>query len=118
MNQYLLSVCYPPGGTKPAPDALAKIMRDVNAVNQEIMAAGGWIFGGGLHPANTATVVRVQNGETLMTDGPFAEGKEYLGGICVVRAPDLDTALTWAGKLAKATTVAIEVWPFQGEHKP
>jgi hypothetical protein len=117
MKQYLLSVCYPPGGTQPAPDALEKIMRDVNAVNQEIMAAGGWVFGGGLHPANTATVVSVQNVETPMTDGPFAEGKEYLGGICIVRAPDLDTALTWAGKLAKATTVSIEVWPFQGEAK-
>jgi hypothetical protein len=115
MKQYLLSVCYPPGATQPAPAALESIMRDVNAVNQEIMAAGGWVFAGGLHAAGTATVVRVQNGETLLTDGPFAEGKEYLGGVCIVRAPDLDTALTWAGKLAKATTVAIEVRPFQGE---
>ncbi len=113
MKQYLLSVCYPPDGKQPAPEALEKIMRDVNAVNQEIMAAGGWIFGGGLHPGSTATVVRFQNGEVLMTDGPFAEGKEYLGGICVLQAPDLDVALQWAGKLAKATTVAIEVRPFQ-----
>jgi hypothetical protein len=117
MKQYLLSVCYPENATQPSPEALQKIMRDVTAVNQEIMASGAWVFAGGLHPANTATVVRSQNGETLTTDGPFAEGKEYLGGICIVRVPDLDAALTWAGKLAKATTVAIEVRPFQDEGK-
>jgi hypothetical protein len=115
MKQYLLSVCYPPGGAQPSPEALEKITRDVNALNQELLVAGGWVFAGGLHPGSTATVVRFQNGEMLTTDGPFAEGKEYLGGICILRAPDLDAALKWAGKFAKATTVAIEVRPFQDE---
>ena len=115
MKHYLLSVCYAPNGTQPSPEALQKIMRDVNAVRQELMAAGGWVFAGGLHPASTATVVRSQDGETLTTDGPFAEGKEHLGGICIVRAPDLDAALKWAGKFAKATTAVIEVRPFQEE---
>lgn len=115
MKQYLLSVCYSADATQPPPEALQKIMRDVNAVRQELMAAGGWIFSGGLHPASTATVVRSQEGETLTTDGPFAEGKEYLGGICILRAPDLDAALKWAAKFAKATTTAIEVRPFQDE---
>ena len=115
MKQYLLSVCYPPGGTQPAPAVLEKITRDVNAVRQELISAGGYVFAGGLHPGSTATVVRFQEGEMLTTDGPFAEGKEYLGGICIVRAPDLDAALKWAGKFAKATTVAIEVRPFRDE---
>ena len=113
MNQYLLSVCYPPNTTPPTPATLEKIMRDVKAVRQELISAGAWVFAGGLHPANTATVVRVEGSELLTTDGPFAEGKEYLGGITIIRAADLDAALKWAGKLAKATTTAIEVRPIQ-----
>jgi hypothetical protein len=115
MNQYLLSVCYPPNGKPPTPAGLEQIRRDIAAVRQELMVAGAWVFAGGLHPANTATVVRCDDGEVLTTDGPFAEGKEYLGGISIIRAPDLDAALKWAGKLAKATTVAIEVRPFQDD---
>ena len=115
MSQYLLSVCYPPDATPPTPATLEKIMRDVKAVRQELITAGAWVFAGGLHPANTATVVRAQGSELLTTDGPFAEGKEHLGGISIIRAPDLDAALKWAGKLAKATTTAIEVRPFQDD---
>ena len=118
MKQYLLSVCYPPNSAAPAPAALEKIMRDVNAVREELISAGAWIFAGGLHPANTATVVRFQHEAAFTTDGPFAEGKEYLGGVTIIRAPDLDAALKWAAKLAKATTVAIEVRPFQGDDNP
>jgi hypothetical protein len=117
MNQYLLSVCYPPDGTPPTPATLEQIMRDVGDVRQQLIAAGAWVFAGGLHPGSTATVVRFKEGEVLTTDGPFAEGKEYLGGISIIRAPDLDAALKWAGKLAKATTVAIEVRPFQDDGK-
>ena len=115
MKQYLLSVCYPPGSTQPPADVLEKIMKEVGVVHQEMAAAGAWIFGGGLHPASTATVVQYRNGEVLTTDGPFAEGKEHLGGISIIRAPDLDAALAWGGKLSKAIGVPIEVWPFQGE---
>jgi hypothetical protein len=72
------------------------------------------VFGGGLHPANTATVVRVrENGEVLMTDGPFAEGKEHVGGFWVIAAPDLDAALVWAAKATAACAAAVEVRPFQ-----
>jgi hypothetical protein len=113
MKQYLLSICYPPGATQPAPAALKEIMREVSVVREEMIAAGAWVFAGGLHPAATATVVQFRDGEVLMTDGPFAEGKEQVGGITIIRAPDLDAALEWAGKLARATTVAIEVRPFQ-----
>ncbi len=116
MKHYLLSVVYPPGGRQPEPEALKKIMQDVGAVNAEMKAAGAWVFAGGLHPPSTATVVKVDGGKTLTTDGPFAEGKEHIGGISIVKAPDLDAALAWAAKLSRATTTPIEVWPFQGSH--
>ena len=100
-------------------------MRDVNALIQETKDAGVWVFNGGLHPPSTATVVRFQRGDALITDGPFAEGKEHLGGFLVITAPDLDGALEWARKLARALTLVdradidgglpIEVRPFFGE---
>jgi hypothetical protein len=114
MKQYLLSIQQPEGPT-PQPEVLDKIMRDVGAVIQETKAAGAWVFNGGLHPASTATVLRLRDGDMLMTDGPFAEGKEHVGGFAIVRAPDLDSALEWGRKLARATTLPIEVRPFQGE---
>jgi hypothetical protein len=88
-------------------------MRELDVVNREMKAAGAWVFAGGLHPPSTATVARFRNGEVLMTDGPFVEGKEYLGGITIIDAPDLDAALGWASKIARATTLPIEVRPFQ-----
>ncbi len=112
MKQYLLSIYQPEGGTPP-PDVLEKVMRDVDALNQELKAAGAWVFAGGLHPPSTATVVRPQDSELLMTDGPFAEGKEHIGGFLIVTAPDLDAALDWGRKAARATTLPIEVRPFQ-----
>jgi hypothetical protein len=113
MNHYLLSVCYPAGAATPPPAQLDAIMKDVNAVNQEMKAAGVWVFGGGLQGPDTATVVRVRDGEVFMTDGPFIETKEQIGGIGVIRAADLDGALAWAAKLARAITVPIEVRPMQ-----
>lgn len=90
-------------------------MRDVEELNREMRAAGAWVFGAGLLPPSSATVLRHADGEVLMTDGPFAEGKEHLGGFTIVKAPDLDAALEWGKKLARATTLPIEVRPFQGE---
>jgi hypothetical protein len=81
----------------------------------DMKAAGAWVFNGGLHPASTATVLRLQAGELLMTDGPYAEGKEHIGGICIINAPDLDAALDWGRKLALTITLPIEVRPFQEE---
>ena len=72
------------------------------------------MFAGGLHPPSTATVIRVKDGETLLTDGPFTEGKEHIGGFTVIKAADLDAALEWGRRLAAATTLPIEVRPFQG----
>jgi hypothetical protein len=116
MKQYLLSIVYPPGSVQPAPAALEKIMREVKAVNDEMKAAGAWVFAGGLCAPSTATVVQIKDGDVLTTDGPFAESKEQVGGISIVRAPDLDAALAWARKLTRAITVPIEVRPFQDQH--
>jgi hypothetical protein len=112
MKQYLLSVCYPAGSTQPLPDVLNKIMSDVVALNKEMQTAGVWVFSGGLHPSSSSTVLRQQGGEIVMTDGPFIESKEQIGGITIVKVPDLDAALSWAQKLARATTTPIEVRPF------
>jgi hypothetical protein len=116
MKTYLLTICYPADGTPPDPDALQTIMRDVGAVQQEMKSAGAWVFSGGLYQANTATVLRHQRGEIVTTDGPFIESKEQIGGITVLQAPDLDAALSWARKLARATTTPIEVRPFYEGH--
>ena len=112
MAQYLLSV-YQPVGPAPSPEVLEPIMHDLEALNQEMKAAGAWVFAAGLHPTDTATVVRQQGAGLLITDGPFAETKEHLGGFTVIEAADLDAALGWAGKLARATTLPIEVRPIQ-----
>jgi len=114
MKRYLLSV-YQPDGPAP-PELLAQVMRDVEAWGRELRAAGAWVFSGGLHPPDTATVVRVRDGETLVTDGPYVEGKEHIGGFTVIQAADLDAALEWGQKAAEATTLPVEVRPLQDEH--
>jgi hypothetical protein len=86
----------------------------VGVVNDEMKAKGIWVFGGGLRLSDSATVVRVQNGTTTMTDGPFAETKEQLGGFWVIEVDDLDAALAWAEKCAQACRAPIEVRPFDG----
>jgi hypothetical protein len=112
MAHYLLSVYTPADGTPPTDDELQAIMERVGAFHQELRAAGAWVFSGGLEAPDTATVVRAQDGEVLLTDGPFAEVKEYLGGLSIVDAPDLDAALEWGRKGARATGLPIEVRPF------
>lgn len=94
-------------------------MRRLDALNAELKAAGAWVFTAGLHPPETATVVRVKDGELLTTDGPYIEGKEHIGGFTVIDAPDLDAALAWARKLSQVLTLdghttglAVEVRPF------
>lgn len=114
MKQYLISIEQPDGPPPPSVD-MDQIVRDVVALEQEMKTAGVWVFNGHLHPPSTSTVVRVQKGDVLMTDGPYTEGKEHVGGIVIVKAPDLDAALVWAGKVARATTLPVEVRPFQNE---
>jgi hypothetical protein len=113
MKQYLLSTQQPDGPPPPSVDM--EVPRDVAALEQEMKSAGVWVFNGHLHPPSTATVVRLRDGDVLTTDGPFAESKQHIGGLCIIKAPDLDAALGWAGKMARATTLPIEVRPFQGE---
>lgn len=110
MPQYLLSV-YQPDGDAPPPDVLGPIMREVAAVRDDLKAAGAWVFTAGLLPPTSATVVRSKNGRMLATDGPFVEGKEHIGGFTIIDVPDLDAALKWADRFARATTLPIEVRP-------
>jgi hypothetical protein len=114
MKQYLLSI-YQPDGEPPAPEVLAKISAEVQAVDENIRAAGAWVFAGGLHEASTATVLNPRSDAMPMTDGPYVEGKEHIGGLVIIKAESLDEALAWGGKVARATTLPVEVRPFQGE---
>ena len=114
MKQYLLSI-YQPDGDPPAPEALEEIARAVHAVQEEMRAAGAWVFSGGLHAASTATVLNPRSDEMPMTDGPYVEGKEHIGGLVIIKAQSLDEALAWGGKVARATTLPVEVRPFQDE---
>lgn len=111
MKRYLLSI-YQPDGPIPTPEVLGPIMKNVGAVMDEVKRAGAWVFNGGLNPPATATVVRVKSDEVLITDGPYVEGKEHIGGFVVIQARDLDEAMEWARKLSRATTLPIEVRPF------
>jgi hypothetical protein len=114
MKHYLLSIVQPDG--PPPPQAvLAEIMKDVDALTREMKAAGAWVFSDGLHDPSEATVVRPRGGDVLVTDGPYAEAKEHVGGLVIIRAPDLDAALEWGRKTARATTLPIEVRPFRRE---
>ncbi|MEV4146612.1 YciI family protein [Amycolatopsis sp. NPDC049691] len=114
MKQYLLSI-YQPDGPTPPPDVLDGVVKKLDALNADLKAAGAWVFAGGLHPPSTATVLRADNGDTVVTDGPFTEGKEHLGGFTIITAPDLDAALAWGSRLADAVApLPVEVRPFAG----
>lgn len=112
MTYYLLAM-HQPVGDPPPPEVLDPIMRDLGAVKDEMKAAGVWVFDGGLHGPEASTVVRMRDGDVLTTDGPYAEGKEQLGGFAIIDVPDLDAALFWARKEAAAVRLLpIEVRPF------
>jgi hypothetical protein len=115
MKQYLLSVHMVEGTPEPTPENIKQMYADVDEFNAKLQAEGAWVFAGGLYPADTATVVRVQDGELLTTDGPFAETKEQLGGFWVIQAADLDAALAWAAGATRACGGPVEVRPFQDE---
>ena len=118
MTQYMLSVWHSPDAPIPTdPAVMQKAFEQVDAFNAEIQAAGIWVFGGGLEQPSSATVVRAGagDGDPIMTDGPFAETKEQLGGFWVITAPDLDAALALAAKASAACMGPVEVRPFQDE---
>lgn len=116
MTHYLISL-YQPDGPAPPPEALAPIMRDIAALVEDIQSAGAWVFNRGLCPPSTATVLRPAGLEVLMTDGPFAEGKEHIGGFVIVQSPDLDAVLEWGRRFARATGLPVEVRPFQSDRQ-
>jgi len=115
MKQYMLTVHSVDGAPVPPAEAVQAIYQRVDELNAELHRAGAWVFAGGLHPPSTATVVRVEDGERLLTDGPFAEGKEQVGGFWVIKAPDLDAALDWAAKATVACAAPVEVRPLREE---
>jgi hypothetical protein len=114
MKQYVLSI-YQPDSAPPPPDVLEQVMRDVRAVDDEMRAAGVWVFAGGLHAPSSATVIDPRREGMPMIDGPYAEGKEHIGRLVIITTDNLDDALAWARKVARATTLPVEVRPFQGE---
>jgi hypothetical protein len=115
MTQYMLSVIHDPNMAMPEGDDLMQLFADVDAVNQDLKRNGQWVFGGGLEHPNTATVVDNTTGTVTVTDGPYIETKEQLGGFWVVELPDLDAALQLAERASKACRGPIEVRPFQPE---
>jgi hypothetical protein len=117
MTQYLLSVWHDDANYDIdfSSDEAQRLVAQVDAVNKEIQEAGAWVFGGGLVPPSSATVVRAQDGQVSMTDGPYAESKEQMGGFWIIEAADLDAALEWARKASAACEGGVEVRPFQSE---
>ena len=112
MKTYLLSI-YQPDGPTPSPEHLEPIMRELGEIGRQMEEAGALVFTGGLFPPGTATVVRAKDGDTLLTDGPYTEGKEFLGGLWIIRVADLDDALAYGRRITAATTLPVEVRPFQ-----
>jgi hypothetical protein len=116
MAQYLLSVWHDEDYVVDfSGDDAQRLVAQVGAFNEQLMEAGSWVFAGGLHPASSATVVRAAGGEVSMTDGPYAESKEQMGGFWVIEAADLDAALDWARRAAAACEGPVELRPLQGE---
>ena len=114
MPEYLLSVHMVEGEEPPSEEAMQAAYQAVDAFNAKLQERGAWVFAGGLHPPDTATVVdATKGGDVLTTDGPFAEAKEHLGGFWVIKAPDLDAALKWAAEGSAACCNPVEVRPFQ-----
>jgi hypothetical protein len=114
MPKYLLSVIQP-DGEPPAPEVMDPIIERVTQFAADLQASGSWVFNAALHDASSSTVVRVRDGDVLLTDGPYVEAKEHVGGLTIVDVPDLDAALAWARRAAEATTLPIEVRPFRDE---
>ena len=123
MAKYMLAVHSVEGDVpeQTTAEEMQQVWKQIQALEEEMQSAGAWVFGGALHGPETATVVRVSDGDVLTTDGPFAESKEHLGGFYLIEADDLDAALAWASKVSGTLTRPIEVRPFRaisGEDQP
>jgi len=115
MPQYLISVWHDESHDVDfsTPEAQCRVAQ-VEAFNEQLQKTGAWVFAAGLHPASSATVVRSAGGQVSMTNGPYAEIKEQMGGFWVIEAPGLDAAMEWAGRAAAACEGPVEVRPAQG----
>lgn len=118
MSQYLISVWhdddYDDDPDWSDPD-LQRVGAQVGALNEEMESVGVWVFGAGLRPASTATVLRPGDSQVSMTDGPYAETKEQMGGFWVIDVDDLDTATDWARRCAEACEGPVELRPMQSD---
>lgn len=121
MSQYLLSVHAGSGavhqGPPPSPEDMRTMMQGIIDLEAELDTAGAFLFGGRLTDPDAATVVRSRDGDPVMTDGPYIESKEHIGGFYIIEAEDLDEALAWAAKVTEAVGAPIEVRPFQATGK-
>jgi hypothetical protein len=115
MTQYLISVHSGEGDAYASEEEMQRAFAQVDAFNAELKASGSWVFAGGLTAPSDATVVDATGSEVLVTDGPYAETKEQMGGFWVVEAADLDAALEIARKGSAACLGPVEVRPFQEE---
>ena len=115
MAEYMLSVHHAEGEPEWSPKQMQRAFADVDAFNQRLRDSGAWVFAGGLMPRETATTVDATGADVVVTDGPFAETKEWLGGFWVIDVSDLDAALEWAREGSAACQGKVEVRPFQGE---
>jgi hypothetical protein len=115
MKQYLFSVHYVDGEPATSPEDMRQAYQDVEKLNNELQESGTWVFGGGLHTPDTATVVDATGSDVVTTDGPFPEAKEQLGGFWILKAPDLDAALAIAARCSAACRGPVEVRPFQDD---
>ena len=116
MAQYLLSVWHDDEYTIDfSGEDIQRVVAQVDELNTELQEKGAWVFAGGLHPASSATVLKRSGGEISMTDGPYAESKEQMGGFWIIEAHDLDAALEWGRKATTACEGPVEVRPLQGE---
>lgn len=115
MTQYMLSVHHTGPYPDPTTDEAQASFAATGAFNDRLIESGQWVFGGGLQPLDTATDVDGRGDEAIVTDGVFAESKEYLGGFWVIEATDLDAALKLGAEASKACGQSVVVRPFQGE---
>ena len=115
MAEYLLSVHHDYDEEFPPLEEMQPVFEAVDRFNQKLQAEGAWVFAGGLMPIEQATTVDSTGEKPIVTDGPYAESKEYLGGFWVINADDLDAALAWAQEASRACRGKVEVRPFQAE---
>ncbi len=107
MAQYLISVLTDTGDLATAEEDAA-----IDVFNEQLQTQGQWVFAGGLASPGSATVIDGRDGEPVFTDGPYLESKEWIAGLWIINAPDLDVALWLAGQRSKSCNRRVELRPF------